>query len=193
LKGITVYRDKCRTGVLVDINEKKKGEFTYHDAPKRPQILDAHYYFIKYKNNKYAVVVGLLEDKPYEVFAFDNPVLESNVQGSITKISKGCYQFDSLRYTVENLQLSASHSEEMMLTRMASLLLRHGANPEFIAQQVEKAGVKVTSFGKVISRILMKYVPDGEVHGEECPECHSKTIIRQEGCKKCTTCAYSRC
>lgn len=28
---------------------------------------------------------------------------------------------------------------------------------------------------------------------EECPECHEKTLIRDGGCKQCTSCGYSKC
>ena len=28
---------------------------------------------------------------------------------------------------------------------------------------------------------------------EECPECHSKSLIREGGCKQCLSCGYSAC
>jgi ribonucleoside-diphosphate reductase alpha chain len=31
------------------------------------------------------------------------------------------------------------------------------------------------------------------VEYEECPECHEKTLIREAGCKQCTSCGYSKC
>lgn len=32
-----------------------------------------------------------------------------------------------------------------------------------------------------------------KVEYEECPECHEKTLIREAGCKTCTSCGYSKC
>jgi len=29
--------------------------------------------------------------------------------------------------------------------------------------------------------------------GEECPECHSKTLVKESGCATCSTCGYSLC
>lgn len=29
--------------------------------------------------------------------------------------------------------------------------------------------------------------------GESCPDCNAPTLVRQEGCAKCTSCGYSKC
>ncbi len=112
--------------------------------------------------------------------------------GIIIKKSKGHYSFKSLNYTIQNLELSGEHAEERLLTRWVSLLLRHGANPKFIAEQVEKSDVNITSFAKVIARVLKKYIPD-EATGEKCPDCGEATMVYAEGCKKCSSCGSSKC
>ena len=53
--------------------------------------------------------------------------------------------------------------------------------------------VAVTSFAKVIVRILKKYIPEGEITNTPCPECGENSIIYQEGCKSCQNCGYSAC
>ena len=38
------------------------------------------------------------------------------------------------------------------------------------------------------------YIKDGvKVSGDNCPECNSNNLIREDGCIKCSNCAYSRC
>lgn len=67
-KGITIYRDGCREGVLTQVEKPKTIEG--RQAPKRPKELEADAYLIKAKGEQFIILVGMLEGKPYEVFAF---------------------------------------------------------------------------------------------------------------------------
>lgn len=193
LKGITVYREGSRTGVLVsDTKLTNCDDFGYTDAIKRPKELEADYHHVISKGKSYAVIVGKLNGNPYELFAFSNPLRVDQLQGKIIKVESGIYQFQSEGYTIDNLQLNSDHTDEKLLTRWVSLLLRHGASPKFIAEQVEKSQVQVVSFPKVVARILKKYIAD-DITGEICSSCGSKSIIYTEGCKKCTNCGDSKC
>lgn len=194
LKGVTIYRDGSRTGVLVTDNKiTTKDNFGYNDSIKRPKELEADYYCVTVKGKKYAVIVGLLNGNPYELFAFEDPLCDNKLNGTIVKVASGVYSFVSPNYTIENLQLTSEHSDEKLLTRWVSLLLRHGANPKFIAQQVEKSEVNITSFAKVVARVLKNYIPDETIKGEACANCGEHTMIYEEGCKKCSSCGYSKC
>lgn len=191
LKGITVYRDGSKGGVLVKEAISKTDKFGYTDARKRPKELQGDYYSVTSKGKKYGVVVGLLDENPYEVFAFEDGDYK-DTKGKVIKVKKGVYKFTSDNFTLENLTLNTEHSDEKLLTRWVSLLLRHGANPKYIAEQVERSEVSVVSFAKVISRILKKYIKDEETE-EKCPECSNGKIVRKEGCLQCNSCGYSKC
>lgn len=190
LKGITVYRDGSKGNVLTKEAITKKDKFGYNDALKRPKELEADYYSIASKGKNYGVIVGLMDGSPYELFAFEDGSFKE-CKGRVIKVKKGVYKFKGDDFHIDNLELSADSFDERLLTRWVSLLLRHGANPKYIAQQVERSEVSVISFAKVISRILKKYIKDEEL-SELCTECGGK-IIRKEGCLQCESCGYSKC
>jgi ribonucleoside-diphosphate reductase alpha chain len=67
LKGVTVYRDGSRSGVLVATEDKKKKD----DAPAqltRPEVLEADVIRFNNELEPWLAVVGLLDGKPYEIF-----------------------------------------------------------------------------------------------------------------------------
>ena len=69
-KGMTIYRDGSRSGVLVgnDKDEEEKDEFHETKAPPRPKVVEAD--IIRFQNNyeKWVAVIGTINNKPYEIF-----------------------------------------------------------------------------------------------------------------------------
>ena len=63
-KGFTVYRDGCRTWVLVSTEEKKNDGFEDHHAPKRPKKLHCDVHQATVKGESWTIFVGLFQDKP---------------------------------------------------------------------------------------------------------------------------------
>lgn len=189
LKGITIYRQGClREGVLTTT---KPTEIPTTSAPKRPKTLEADCYTIKVSGQQFIIVVGLLNSKPYEVFAFKpaNPVVVTQHKGTITKEKKGHYSFKSEYFNISNL-VTVMEPEEQAVTLYCSMLLRHGVNIKYIMKTTKKVNNLVTSFGLAICRILSKYIP-AYVSGK-CPEC-GRDLIHEGGCTHCSACSYSRC
>lgn len=192
LKGITIYRDGCREGVLTKVEKPKTIEG--RDAPKRPKELEADYYQVKVKKEQFIVLVGLLDGKPYEVFAFRplNPVNISAHKGIITKVSKMHYSFDSEHISISNLELANTNIEENAATLYSSMLLRHGVSIEYIIKTAKKVNDNISSFSSAMCRILAKYISNGEIKGEVCPDCGG-ALVREGGCIHCKDCGYSKC
>lgn len=189
LKGVTVYRQGClREGILTT---SKPAEIPNTSAPKRPRTLEADCYTIRVKGQQFIVTIGMLEGKPYEVFAFKptNPVSVPQHKGLITKERKGKYSFRSEYFNIGNL-VTVMEPEEQAVTLYCSMLLRHGVSIKYIMKTTKKVNNLVTSFGSAICRVLAKYVP-AETEGK-CPECGGN-LIHEGGCIHCDSCSYSRC
>lgn len=190
-KGQTIYRDGCREGVLNKVEKPKV--IDNRQAPKRPKELEADYYQVKVKREQFIVLVGLLEGKPYEIFAFRplRPVSIPPHKGKIIKIGKMHYSFDSEYIQLSDLQLANTNVEEKAATLYTSMLLRHGTNIEYITKTAKKVNDNITSFSSAICRILAKYITNTEVK-ETCPECGGR-LVRDNGCLHCIDCGYSKC
>lgn len=192
LKGITIYRDGCREGVLTQVEKPKTIEG--RQAPKRPKELEADAYLIKAKGEQFIILVGMLESKPYEIFAFRprNPISFKPHKGVITKVSKMHYSFTSDVFHIDNLELANENVEENAATLYSSMLLRHGVDIKYIVKTAKKVNDNITSFSSAMCRVLSKYIPNEEIKGETCPDCGG-TLVREGGCIHCKDCGYSKC
>ena len=194
-KGITIYRDGCRTGVLVK-DDTSNTKNLRRDSVKRPKKIKCDVYHSTSKGDVYYVVIGLFENKPYEVFAGINnsDIPKSITDGYLTKKSRGKYELENDKFSY---MLTNDDSNEYMeaLARMLSVSLRHNVNINFIVHQLEKTKGDIMSFSKVVAKCLKKYIPDGEsVSGESCPICEKdNTLRRQDGCVICVNCGFTKC
>lgn len=192
LKGITVYRSGCKREAILS-TDIKLAEIPTTKAPKRPKDLPADFYIINSKGKQYVVLVGLFNDKPYEVFAYELNI-KLNIpshRGIITKKSKMNYVFTSEHIQIDKLQLANENVEEKANTLYTSMLLRHGVDIKYIIKTAKKVNDNITSFSSALCRVLAKYMPN-EITGEKCPECGGD-LINEGGCVHCKDCGWSRC
>lgn len=214
-KGFTVYRDKCRDGVLISSSEisdsKKDGR--PHDvgvvmAPKRPVELPCDIKKVKINGEAWTIFVGLFNGKPYELFGGLSKYVDIPNKNKVGKIVKNG-KVDGL--TTYNLRVGEGEDEMMIkniasvfenanfgaFTRTISLALRHGAPIQFVAEQLLKdKDSEVTSFSKVAARVLKQYIVDGTKSTMErkCPDCGAEnSFAYQEKCLKCMNCNWTKC
>lgn len=187
-KGITVYRDNCRTGVLITKKEEKIS-IQPINAPKRPKELKCDIHNISVNKEKHTVIVGLLDSKPYEIFCVKD-FIDKHKTGSIVKNGKGVYiiKTDDGEFSLSNY---LEDDTQNALLRLISTSLRHGADIKFVVEQLQKTKGDLTSFSKCVARALKKYIQDGENSSEKCV-CGSE-LVYQEGCLTCKSCGYSKC
>ena len=219
-KGCTIYRDGSRSGVMIQVSEKKKKE-----EPKlepvpckhpevtevRPQTLECD--VVRFQNNKekWVAFVGLLDGYPYEIFTGlqddEEGIMlpKSVVKGKIIKQTnedgskRYDFQFENKRgykTTVEGLS-EKFNPEYWNYAKLISGVLRYRMPIEHVIKLVSSLQLKSESINtwKVgVERALKKYISDGtQAKGQRCPNCGQETLVYQEGCLICTNCGASRC
>ena len=83
-------------------------------------------------------------------------------------------------------------------TRLISLSLRHGANIQYVVEQLYKdRDSDMFSFARCVARILKNYITDGEpaFSGDKaCAVCDAEdSLVYQDGCVTCSQCGYAKC
>jgi ribonucleoside-diphosphate reductase alpha chain len=199
LKGVTVYRDGARSGVLV----ANKGLATIN-APKRPEILECDIHSASVKGEKWVILVGLMNGKPYEVFGGLSENVEippkykrgTVIKASSNKTTANRYDLKLNGLKIKNITKMFDNPLYQVHTRMVSLGLRHGVKPSFLVEQLQKdPDNDLTSFSKVLARVLKKYIENGtKVTSDKiCPSCGSAALSYQEGCVTCQDCGFAKC
>ncbi|HEY5268661.1 MAG TPA: hypothetical protein VII94_06105, partial [Candidatus Saccharimonadales bacterium] len=68
---------------------------------------------------------------------------------------------------------------------------------QYVVEQLQKdKHSEITSFSKVIARVLKNYIADGTKSTAErkCPSCSlENSFAYQEKCLTCTNCGWSKC
>ena len=203
-KGCTIYRDGSRDGVLINKEDKKSKKVNVLSSghmSKRKPVLPAIVDVIKSRGETFAVLIGIDEGRPYEVFAFkikpeEVDIFKNNKQTTITKVAKKHYslgkEFEEID-SHDNILERFGSEEEQAITRMVSTMLRGGRIPlEEIIDQIIKSSTSIEKFSKALAICLQKFLKDGLVLHEKCPNCGGD-MISYEGCKKCVNCGHSKC
>ncbi|MDP5171040.1 MAG: adenosylcobalamin-dependent ribonucleoside-diphosphate reductase [Bacteroidia bacterium] len=211
-KGMTIYRDGSRSGVLVssdDKGKKKENEFTETQAPKRPEKLEAEVVRFMNKDQKWVAVVGLYNGRPYEIFtgrAEDSfSILQFVDKGYVVKAqdetgeSRYDFQYqdkDGYKVSIEGL----SRTFDPVFWNYAKLIsgvLRHGMPLPHVVHLVNNFHLSeeyLNTWKNGVARALKRFIADGTKAVENaCPSCGEDALIYQEGCLTCHDCGYSKC
>lgn len=212
-KGVTVYRDGSRSGVLVANTEnkeetKKTSDTTFPTI--RPQILEADVVRFQNKKDKWIAFIGLIDNKPYEIFTGladdeDGILIPRWVnEGLIIKnrdtdgTSRYDFQYKNIRgykTTIEGLS-HKFNPEYWNYAKLISSTLRHGMPIEKVVELISSLQLdeSINTWKNGVARALKRYVPDGtEAQKQSCQNCHSANLMYQEGCLTCKDCGSSKC
>ncbi len=207
-KGVTVYREGSRSGVLISARDKKKeGLF----PTKRPEILEAD--IVRFQNNKekWIAFIGLIDGKPYEIFTGladdeDGILLPRSVtDGWIIKnrdengVSRYDFQYRNNRgykTTIEGLSFKFNPIF-WNYAKLISSVLRHGMPIQKVVELVTSLQFddeSINTWKNGVARALKKFIPNGTCcEDARCEGCGSDNVIYQEGCLICTDCGSSKC
>ncbi|MBP1644765.1 MAG: ribonucleoside-diphosphate reductase, adenosylcobalamin-dependent [Bacteroidetes bacterium] len=212
-KGMTIYREGSRQGVLISNSEgeKKERKFTETQAPKRPKKLEADVIRFQNDKEKWIAVVGIYEGRPYEIFTgkIESERLyipEGINKGWVVKVkekadARSRYDFvyldkDGYENTIGGLS-RLFNKEYWNYAKLISGILRHGMPLQNVIDLISKLTLDsdtINTWKNGVARALKKYIQDGTVsQGEKCPSCGQETIIFSGGCKNCSSCGWSKC
>lgn len=210
-KGVTVYRDGSRAGVLVSAKENKESSAAI--KPKeRPKSLEADVIRFRNGSEQWIALVGKMNGVPYEIFTGlvddDSRNIPKSVEkGFIVKekdIKTGHSRYDfqyTDKYGYTNIVGGISHmfnKEYWNYAKLISGVLRHGMPITDVINLINGLQLDnetINTWKNGVERSLKRYIPDGtkDDTGKRCSKCNSNNLVYQEGCLVCMNCGYSKC
>ncbi|MPM77617.1 hypothetical protein SDC9_124624 [bioreactor metagenome] len=207
-KGVTVYRDGSRAGVLVSAKDSKESTIS---KKERPKSLDAE--VIRFKNGaeQWIALVGMMNGAPYEVFTGlldedSRSIPKSVTMGYIVKEKDDAgntrYDFQYIdKYGYKNTVGGISHmfnKEYWNYAKLISGVLRNGmpiVDVVNLVSGLQLDSEAINTWKNGVERALKRYIPDGtkDDSGKKCEKCGSNELVYQEGCLTCKSCGYSKC
>ncbi|MFA6713697.1 MAG: adenosylcobalamin-dependent ribonucleoside-diphosphate reductase, partial [Bacteroidales bacterium] len=207
-KGVTVYREGSRSGVLLSAN---KEELVL--KPKvRPKSLEADVIRFRNGTEKWIALVGKYNGKPYEIFT---GILDEETRNIPLSIEKGWivkekdinsknsrYDFHYVdAYGYPNVVGGISHmfnKEFWNYAKLISGVIRNGMpiiDILNLVQGLELDSESINTWKNGVERALKRYIPNGtrDETGKKCTNCNSHNLVYQEGCLVCMDCGYSKC
>lgn len=183
LKGITIFREGSREGILETkpkTESKLNTDETFPDNFERPKVMHGDTIKLKIPQGSLYVTAN------------------TNGRGDDVK---------EVFVTLGKLGGDAKADAEA-IGRLVSLYLQSGGDVKKVVETLHgirgqytiwDEGVKMESIPDAISKALeilttgKTSAPKLEVKSDMCPDCKENTLISENGCLKCSNCGFSRC
>lgn len=216
-KGVTVYRDGSRSGVLISAEDSKEKKAEQHKAAdetgfslNRPQILAADVVRFQNKKDKWIAFIGLQNGRPYEIFTGladdddgillprwvnDGFIIKNKDQDGTSRYDFQYVNQRGYKTTIEGLSYKFN-PEYWNYAKLISGAMRYGMPIENVVDligtlQLDEA---INTWKAGVARALKRYIPDGTVSSKQsCSNCGSSNLHYQEGCLTCNDCGSSKC
>jgi len=188
--------------------EARPDDIKYISAPKRPKELICDIKKVKVQGEQWTIFVGMLNNKPYEIFGGlskyvdiqnkykSGKILKNGKVDGIATYNLSVGETDD-EMTIKDIANVFENKNYGSFTRLLSLSLRHGIPLQYVVEQLGKDKYsEMTSFSRVISRVLKSYIKDGTTSTADkiCSNCNAEnTLVYQSGCSICLSCQYSKC
>lgn len=222
LKGITVYRDGSRSGVLVAAEPKDKKEsdekalkalgglVMERDLIRRPKRLEADVVRFQNEYEKWLAVIGIMDGRPYEIFtgrmedAFNLPsyvekgvVIKEKDDDGVSRYDFQYTDKEGYRTTIEGLSRSFN-KEYWNYAILISGILRHGMPLNYVVELINNLHLydeNINTWKNGVMRALKRYIPNGtEAADKKCPVCGDPNgLVYENGCIICKSCGHSKC
>jgi ribonucleoside-diphosphate reductase alpha chain len=215
-KGITVYREGSREGVLASEKERERKNrlelYRDNHVPKRPKRLKGEIHRFQNNLEKWIAVVGINDDRPYEIFTgrlenglskLPNSVNECEIVKIVFNDKDGNRQ---KRYDLEYMD----NDEKIILegvshtfnktywnyAKFISAVLRHGMPIIYTYELIETLDFDedhINTWKNGVARVIKRYIKDGEKKKGTCQVCGGSDFEYKEGCLLCIGCGWSAC
>ena len=188
-KGITIYREGSREGILetTKVSKKEEGKQPAAEEFDRPRAMEGRTLKLRLPQGGIYVTANLVAGKPKEVF--------------VTLGKSG----------------GDEKADAEALGRLISLYLQNGGDVANVISTLKgikgkyvswDEGVQLQSIPDAVAKALEMLVANRvvkesstpqtagtreDLRGATCPDCHESSLIFESGCYKCTNCGYSKC
>lgn len=182
LKGITIFRDTSKEGILSDNTPVKKEKKSFIPDIFEKELLDieeAIRHRVVWKKSKLYVNVSVdYENTPLEIF---------------TKLPNEAGIDEKGLFNTPLWQERTSYWDS--ICRLISMLLRYSVPVKDIITQLDRSTYSLVDAAGIIKRILSHYqtFDETEIEGQECPVCKAAEYFTEGGCSICKSCGHSAC